>query len=215
MSYTFEEFGRGVVARTEMHHPVDSWDASDWATALGGEVGEAASKVLEVLGAALALSAKAGEAQNLVKKLNRLVGGYTQNESKNAPGLYRALEDELGDTLVYLFLLAKRLGIDLEAAAVAKFDAVSDEYGFPRMAELSRPAGPPAGMTHAELEILRKLWDKGPQSGMDWSSTLLAAAADLRARGLVEFSFEDPGEVLTYRITEEGREALPEKGEKA
>jgi NTP pyrophosphatase (non-canonical NTP hydrolase) len=79
---------------------------------------------------------EAGEACNAIKKLRRVEEGLA---NKNDEGrtldtrdkAVAAIGDELADTLIYLSLLALRLGINLEAATVRKFNAVSDRYGFP------------------------------------------------------------------------------------
>jgi NTP pyrophosphatase (non-canonical NTP hydrolase) len=69
---------------------------------------------------ACALAGEAGEACNEAKKLKR------------GDGSVDALAKELADTLCYLCLLAERLGIDLNDAALAKFDEVSAKKGYGR-----------------------------------------------------------------------------------
>lgn len=76
------------------------WSDSDWLQAVVGELGEYA---------------------NLRKKLQR--GDLTPEEA------LPMLADELADVVIYLDLLAFRLGIDLGAAVVSKFDRVSDRVG--------------------------------------------------------------------------------------
>jgi NTP pyrophosphatase (non-canonical NTP hydrolase) len=88
-------------------HDLHSWSTSDWFTAVLGELGEAA---------------------NIAKKLNRHRDGIRGNtEGYNA--LRDKLRKELGDTFVYLDLLAQRLGISIGAAAVEVFNAKSDALG--------------------------------------------------------------------------------------
>ncbi len=79
----------------------DCWTPNDWMTALAGEIGEAA---------------------NILKKVRR--GDFMLIYAK--PSLAR----ELADALTYLDLLAEACGgIDLGAAFVTKFNAISDRIG--------------------------------------------------------------------------------------
>ena len=103
--------------RCHRWHPsgVVEWSVSDWAVAMAGE---------------------AGETCNAVKKFNRIRDGLA---NINDPG--RQLTDhdaavakigeEIADTLIYLDLLALRLGLDLAAEVRRKFNATSERYGFP------------------------------------------------------------------------------------
>ena len=86
----------------EVFHPLDDWSAADWATAMMGE---------------------GGEACNLVKKLRR--GDF---DSAPEVGIAK-IADELADLVTYADLLAARLGIDLSAAIVEKFNRVSWRTG--------------------------------------------------------------------------------------
>lgn len=75
---------------------------------------------------AVELAGEVGELCNVVKKLEReklgLVGSRATKEQ---------LEDELGDGLICLSLLALEYGIDLDAAAARKFNKTSEKLGFP------------------------------------------------------------------------------------
>jgi len=106
---TFDEFRRANVARCIKWHPagIESWSASDWMTAIMGELGEAAS---------------------LIKMRNRERDGLPGN--KFSP-TQKQIADELADVLTYLDLLAAMQGIDLGRAAVEKFNEVSERVGFP------------------------------------------------------------------------------------
>jgi MazG nucleotide pyrophosphohydrolase domain. len=99
-------------------HPggVGGWSLSDWAVAMAGE---------------------AGEACNVVKKLNRERDSLVGNR-ETATDLRAALAKELADTVIYLDLLAAAAGIDLGEAVTAKFDEVSVKHGFPE--RLGAPA---------------------------------------------------------------------------
>lgn len=106
---TFDEFRAANVARCIKWHPqgIESWSASDWMTAIVGELGEAAS---------------------LIKMRNRERDGLPGN--KFSP-TQKQIADELADVLTYLDLLAAMQGIDLGRAAVQKFNETSERVGFP------------------------------------------------------------------------------------
>ena len=67
---------------------------------------------------ACALAGEVGELCNLIKKLRR---------GENIP--LHELADEAADVQIYLDLLCTRLGIDLSAATVRKFNRISQERG--------------------------------------------------------------------------------------
>jgi NTP pyrophosphatase (non-canonical NTP hydrolase) len=127
---TFQALRAVNVARSTRWHPggIDDWTVSDWAVAMAGE---------------------AGEVCNAVKKLNRI---ETDCASRNEAGRHfesaeqavAAIGAELADTLLYLDLLAARLGIDLAAAVVEKFNATSRNYGFPERLPAVGSGLPPA-----------------------------------------------------------------------
>lgn len=68
-----------------------------------------------------ALAGEMGEAANVLKKIRR--GDFTYEQAKDD------FSFELADVAIYLDLLAERCGIDLEAAIIAKFNAVSENRG--------------------------------------------------------------------------------------
>ena len=97
------------------------WSDSQWFQAAVGELGEYA---------------------NLRKKLDRGDLGVTADEMRSAydtevnlnssgeaSEVKRVLADELADTVIYLDLLCFRLGIDLGAAVMAKFNRTSHKVG--------------------------------------------------------------------------------------
>jgi len=114
---TFAEVTAVNVARCDRWHKngLTDWNVADWAVAMAGE---------------------AGEVCNAVKKLRRL-----EDEIANISDPDRQLStrqeaiakigEEIADTFLYLNLLAVRLGIDLPAEVVRKFNATSERYGFP------------------------------------------------------------------------------------
>lgn len=109
MTLTFQQFRAANVNRCVKWHPhgIESWSPSDWLTAVTGELGELAS---------------------LIKMRNRERDGLPGN--KFSPS-QKQIADELADVLTYLDLLAATLGVDLAAAAVEKFNEVSQRVGFP------------------------------------------------------------------------------------
>jgi len=110
---TFEQFGAANHARCQdargFNHPLDSWSLSDWMTATLGELGEAA---------------------NVVKKLNRYRDGIRGNKETEAE-LRAKLKREIGDTFVYLDLMARAAGFTIEEAAREVFNSKSEEIGYP------------------------------------------------------------------------------------
>ena len=93
------------------------WTPLEWAGAQGGEVGE----LVGAVGALLALVEASGRCTNTTKKIRR--GDVAEASAREAVGA------ELADVLLYGFALARRLGIDLERAVVAKFNEVSERIG--------------------------------------------------------------------------------------
>ncbi|HXF53364.1 MAG TPA: MazG-like family protein [Hyphomicrobiaceae bacterium] len=117
---TFEEFSAVNRARCEspqgFHHQLNRWTASDWMTALLGEMGEAA---------------------NIVKKLNRSRDGIRGNNEEDA-ALRAKLRRELADTFIYLDLFCQSLGFELVDAVIETFNAKSAEIGYPAIPLMRR-----------------------------------------------------------------------------
>lgn len=88
---------------------LESWSLSDWACAMAGE---------------------AGEVCNVVKKMNRARDGI-QGKKDDPEAFPTALKHEIGDTLLYLDLLAQRAGFSLEECVRDTFNRVSEREGFP------------------------------------------------------------------------------------
>ena len=106
---SFDEFRTANVTRCERWHPlgIGSWSASDWMTAIVGELGEAAS---------------------LIKMRNRERDGLVGNKFSPTK---EQIAHELADVAIYLDLLAAEQGIDLGEAIREKFNIVSVRNGFP------------------------------------------------------------------------------------
>lgn len=114
---TFEGLRNANVSRCQKWHKggIEEWSVTDWATAMMGE---------------------AGEMCNAIKKLRRI---ETDAMNINEPDRQLSQKEiaiefigrEIADTLIYMDLLAQRLGIDLESFVVKAFNQKSLEYGFP------------------------------------------------------------------------------------
>jgi NTP pyrophosphatase (non-canonical NTP hydrolase) len=116
---TFAEVARVNRLRCERWNPGfpdDGWTGADWSNALAGE---------------------AGEACNVVKKLRRDECGKAQAVAGTRPELLTKLSTEIGDTFIYLDLLAQFYGLDLATCVVETFNRVSVREGFPERLELS------------------------------------------------------------------------------
>lgn len=98
-------------ARALRWHPqgLDSWSLSDWGVALAGEVGELC---------------------NVIKKLNRIRDGLTGNK-ETPENLKTEVGREIADVFIYLDLLARRAGFNLEDVVREKFNSTSERLGFP------------------------------------------------------------------------------------
>lgn len=112
--------GFSTLRRTNVHrcesafHALDRWSPLEWCAAVAGEMGEAC---------------------NAVKKLWRLdhQGWIKHPGDADDPTARAALVadigEEIADTVIYLDLLAARLGIDLGTAVTDKFNKVSERVG--------------------------------------------------------------------------------------
>ena len=117
MSYgefrTFELVSRVNLERTKEWHPagLEDWTPLEWAGAMCGEAGEAA---------------------NAAKKLKRAETGLQQANGMTVNDARAALAQEIGDTYLYLDLLAQRCDIDMWEAIRDTFNRVSEREGFPQ-----------------------------------------------------------------------------------
>lgn len=113
-SLTFRQLAEINLERCLIWHKdgLEDWSVSDWACAMAGE---------------------AGEVCNAVKKLRRIeCDANSVNNPESHAAAISAIALEIGDTLLYLNLLALRLGIDLEQAVKDTFNRVSEREGFPQ-----------------------------------------------------------------------------------
>lgn len=110
---TFAEVSAINRQRCERWHPGfpdDGWTGADWSNAMQGE---------------------AGEAGNIVKKLRRIEFGLNAAAGDKRDDLLVKLATEIGDTFMYLDLLAQHYGLDLGRCVIDTFNRVSVREGFP------------------------------------------------------------------------------------
>lgn len=114
MTLSFKEVSKINLARALLWHKggLEEWSVADWSNAMAGE---------------------AGEVCNAVKKYRRIETDTQQaNGPKTPEEAVADIAKEIGDTYLYLDLLAQRLGINIEDAIRATFNRVSEREGFPQ-----------------------------------------------------------------------------------
>lgn len=96
----------------EWHRQGSPWLSVDWSNAVAGE---------------------AGELCNVVKKIRRLETRVIAKRAteNNMSVLIDKAAGEIADVYIYLDLTAAYFGIDLPEAIRRKFNATSEEFGFP------------------------------------------------------------------------------------
>lgn len=98
------------------HPPGKDWTLLEWAGAMCGEAGETA---------------------NVAKKIRRIEQGLTNpvgvvSQPNDREVIIRTkLAQEIGDTYLYLDLLATKAGLRIEDCVRAAFNQKSEELGFP------------------------------------------------------------------------------------
>lgn len=118
---TFQEVSAINARRADRWHSgfpdnEDGWTGADWSNAMQGE---------------------AGEAGNVVKKLRRLETKIKQAEQGLVEDetyedrLKQKLATEIGDTFIYLDLLATFYRLDISKCVADTFNRVSEREGFP------------------------------------------------------------------------------------
>lgn len=116
MALTFEEVARVSLERTLLWHNggLEEWSVSDWGVAMVGE---------------------AGECCDAIKKLRRIecsVGSNNVKQPADREAAIRAIAQEIGDTFIYLDLLAQRLGLRTEDCVRDTFNRISVRERFPQ-----------------------------------------------------------------------------------
>jgi len=116
LGLTFDEVSESNAKRCARWHGTfpnrtnDDFSGGDWANAMQGE---------------------AGEAGNVVKKLRRLELGLASQNNGTEGELMEKLSKEIGDTFIYLDLLAQYYGLDTGECIRQAFNQVSEREGFP------------------------------------------------------------------------------------
>lgn len=113
---TFSDLAIANLHRALVWHKggLEEWSIADWAVAMAGE---------------------AGEVCDAVKKLRRIQCSVESNNSRqpiNAEAAMSAIAQEIGDTAVYLDLLAQRCGLSLADCIRNTFNRISDREGLPQ-----------------------------------------------------------------------------------
>ena len=112
----FREVSKTNLERCKIWHPsgTDDWSPLEWAGAMCGEAGEAA---------------------NVAKKLKRMMTGLRQSRNPDGRALVNQLRKEIGDTYLYLDLLAQSMNLDMQDCVTHAFNQVSEREGFPQRLE--------------------------------------------------------------------------------
>lgn len=110
---TLHEIAIVNVERCKVWHPdgLQEWSSLEWAGSMCGEAGEAA---------------------NMAKKLKRVDTGLKGSNRETREQLVAKYKKEIGDTYLYLDLMAQREGLTLEECVVFAFNATSEKEGFPQ-----------------------------------------------------------------------------------
>jgi len=110
---TFEQVAAINVDRCLVWHPggLAEWSALEWAGAMCGEAGEAA---------------------NVAKKIKRVDTGLKGSNKMTRDELVEKLKKEIGDTYLYLDLMAQREGLTMEECVRYAFNMTSEKEGFPQ-----------------------------------------------------------------------------------
>lgn len=94
-------------------HPggLEEWSPAEWGNAAAGEMGELC---------------------NVLKKLLRHEKGINQANGLSRDELLEMAAQEIGDTYLYLDLIAQRLGLEMYDCIRDTFNRVSEREGFPQ-----------------------------------------------------------------------------------
>jgi NTP pyrophosphatase (non-canonical NTP hydrolase) len=112
----WNHLSRTNLKRCLLWHPggVEDWSLSDWAVAAAGEMGEVC---------------------DAIKKLNRTRDGIKASKTATIEDVGK----EIADTVLYLDLLAQRIGFNLADLIEQKFNEVSAREGFDITLEAAAP----------------------------------------------------------------------------
>jgi len=110
---TFKQVSKINLERANIWHPngIEDWAVTDWSNAMAGE---------------------AGEVCNAIKKLRRIESNVNQANNLTKEKAIEEIGKEIGDTYLYLDLLAQRLGLNIDELIIETFNRVSDREGLPQ-----------------------------------------------------------------------------------
>lgn len=140
---TFKEVSEINLERAKVWHPrgIKDWSGLEWGGAACGEAGELVEAVENLIhttsiqSLVLKVVTGTGRAANAAKKLKRAETGLTQANQMSVDDCCKEVAKELGDTYLYMDLLAQRCGIDMFEAIRDTFNRVSDREGFEQRIE--------------------------------------------------------------------------------
>lgn len=105
----FQEINR-VRCELAFRHPVNDWNINDWATAVGGEMGETIQEIGKLL-----------TFLDTAKKIRRL------DDPEKLEQLVDQVAEELADIITYCDLTMTRINRDTATEIIKKFNKVSDK----------------------------------------------------------------------------------------
>lgn len=97
---------KNILRNSEVFSPCNNWTLMEWGCAMAGE---------------------AGELCNILKKIKRM--GENTNTAKDPQSIQEAKTmagKEMADIIIYLDLIAEKMGVDLGQAVQDKFNEVSE-----------------------------------------------------------------------------------------
>lgn len=106
---TFSYVAQANRDRTEQWQGLHTWSPTDWALATVGELGEVC---------------------NVIKKMKRIEDGHPSKRESTMEEYREQIQKEIGDTYIYLDLLAQRLGLSMYDCVAKAFNEVSKREGY-------------------------------------------------------------------------------------
>lgn len=132
---TFTSLSIANRERDKEWDPNTKLDAAFRGVEHGGEVGEVAEELMELLFKSLAMIdhvAVAGRVQNVIKKLTREERGIRGSRAS-----VEMLGDELADDVITAYLIAMHYNVDLDKKIEDKFNATSRKMGLSVILDLT------------------------------------------------------------------------------
>lgn len=116
---TFREVSETNHERACVWHPggLDEWSPAEWGNAAAGEMGELCNVLKKIL-----------RVDCGIQQAEQNMSGKQEQQYRNV--LVQKAAQEIGDTFLYLDLIATRLGLNLEDCVRDTFNRVSEREGF-------------------------------------------------------------------------------------